>query len=569
MKDSVEKKHVSAKAFAYIRLSSQSQAWGDGERRQVEAAKEFAARHGLTIDETLSDIGVSAYRSKNSKGGALGTFLDLARDNVIEKGSMLIVESIDRLTRDEPSSALQLLLDIIKAEIRIGITSINMVMDSLTYVALFPIISEMARANSESEHKSKRSLANWVTKRLLAAQGTPVTSQCPLWMEVKNGEFCLIPERVEIVKRIYGMYSDGIGRGAIARALMNEGIPAWNKRRPVWHPSYIFKVLHNRAVVGDYEPETKIKDSRVAEERISDYYPAIISPELFNRIQGMSHVRRTGHSGRKGKKFANLFQGLAQCTVCGGTMRFLNRTHDKKREKPWAMYLVCSSGLEKLGCQNYSWYNYRVLENFILAGTLKEIDIIEAAGLHCEAERENMDLVEKLKAELDKADANIANLVSLLDDEALEDMNELKRALLEEHRKRKSLRERLATARGVAAEARQAADNTDLFRQAGMAPEGIDMSDDAVYARRVRISMQMRSMIDRVDCAPKHCVSIRMKSGTVYELEDGQWTRVEQRLAPVINKVITSRSFAGLAVTRLPCEYEKASDTEEEQLVIV
>lgn len=541
-----------AKAYAYIRLSSQAQALGDGERRQLESATEFAARHGLTIDETLHDIGVSAFRSKNSRDGALGGFLELAQKGEIGKGSMIVVESFDRLTRDEPVQALQLLLDLIKAEIRIGITATNTVMDGLTYMVLLPFMSEMSRANSESVHKSIRSMGNWDTKRLKAAKGVPVSSRCPHWMEVRDGAFLLIPERVEIVKLIYDLYSQGLGQGAIAKRLAQDGVLAWNKRQAVWHTSYIFKTLHNRAVIGEYQPDITTEEGRRYTETIANYYPPIIDSELFERIQNQTFLRRKNYAGRKGKKYANLFQGLARCSVCGGTMRYLDHTKEKLRQKPWAQYLVCSSGYEKHGCANNQYYNYRVLENFILAGTLAEVDIIEAAGLHREAVREHAAMIEDLEAQLMKADAAIGRMVDALADDGLLDLQELKQSLAEHQKKRQGLREELSKLRAEAMEARQAAESSELFRNAGTAPDDINMSDEAVYERRMHIARQMRSIIESVKCEENHRVIITTKSGTRYELEDKDWTRVEQHRDPVRDRVFTARIFAGRAVTRLP-----------------
>jgi len=68
-----------SQAYVYIRLSSQSQAWGDDERRQHDAAMRFVETHGLPVAETLQDIGVSAFRGDNASTGSLGSFLKPAR----------------------------------------------------------------------------------------------------------------------------------------------------------------------------------------------------------------------------------------------------------------------------------------------------------------------------------------------------------------------------------------------------------------------------------------------------------------------------------------------------------
>ncbi|MDP2848355.1 MAG: recombinase family protein [Humidesulfovibrio sp.] len=157
-----------SQAYAYIRLSSQSQAWDGGERRQHEAAMKFVDNHGLQFSELLQDIGVSAFRGDNALTDELGRFLQRIENGEILPGSVLVAESLDRLTRDRVNQALLLLLNITQHGVRIGLTAQNTILDLATYAAFFPLLADMMRSNSESEHKSIRSSANWHTKRKLA-----------------------------------------------------------------------------------------------------------------------------------------------------------------------------------------------------------------------------------------------------------------------------------------------------------------------------------------------------------------------------------------------------------------
>src|SRR5688572_8784897 len=106
------------KAYSYVRMSTEGQLQGDSLRRQLERSKEYAAEQGLDLDErTFSDIGVSAYRGKNLKQGALSRFLEAVRSKKITAGSYLLVESLDRFSRDEVASAHSEFMQLIKAGI--------------------------------------------------------------------------------------------------------------------------------------------------------------------------------------------------------------------------------------------------------------------------------------------------------------------------------------------------------------------------------------------------------------------------------------------------------------------
>src|SRR3954451_17791261 len=107
------------KAYSYIRFSRPEQLKGDSRRRQLEASQAFALAHILDLDDSLRDLGVSAFRGKNKSEGALKRFLDLVHDGKIARGSYLLVESLDRLSREQVMSALKLFLSIIDAGITI------------------------------------------------------------------------------------------------------------------------------------------------------------------------------------------------------------------------------------------------------------------------------------------------------------------------------------------------------------------------------------------------------------------------------------------------------------------
>ena len=90
------------KAYSYLRFSTPDQMKGDSFRRQAEMASAYAERHGLDLDEglTFHDLGVSAFRGKNVVEGALGQFISAVNDGRVQPGSYLLVENLDRLSRD-------------------------------------------------------------------------------------------------------------------------------------------------------------------------------------------------------------------------------------------------------------------------------------------------------------------------------------------------------------------------------------------------------------------------------------------------------------------------------------
>ncbi|MGA2935987.1 MAG: recombinase family protein, partial [Syntrophobacteraceae bacterium] len=92
---------MTPKAYSYIRFSTPDQLNGDSLRRQLDLSKRYAAQHGLVLDENLNlqDLGLSAYHGEHREG-ALGRFLELVKGSRISEGSVLLVESLDRLSRE-------------------------------------------------------------------------------------------------------------------------------------------------------------------------------------------------------------------------------------------------------------------------------------------------------------------------------------------------------------------------------------------------------------------------------------------------------------------------------------
>ena len=78
---------------------------GDSLRRQLDASRKYANEHDLELveDADLQDIGVSAYRGKNLASGAFGRFVAAVREGKVERGSDLLVELMDRLSRQAPA----------------------------------------------------------------------------------------------------------------------------------------------------------------------------------------------------------------------------------------------------------------------------------------------------------------------------------------------------------------------------------------------------------------------------------------------------------------------------------
>ncbi|MHC5536639.1 recombinase family protein [Singulisphaera rosea] len=329
-------------AYSYVRLSSSRQIQGDGVRRQLAKTREYCERNGLSLDEglRLSDLGVSGFRSKNSKFGALAEFLAAAESGRIAKGSILIIESLDRLSRDQISEALQLFLRIIQS----GVDIVTLEperrhsRDSINDLSgiLEPIII-MSRANEESATKSARITAKWEQRRIAAREGTAGGKSKgklrPWWLDFNKVEnrYVPIPDRVAVVREIFRLREGGYGMVAIVKKLNNE---PWEKPRFAshWTTSGVNNILKTRKVIGEYQPNKVIDGRQVPDgDPVEGYYPAVIEREQFFRVQ-------EGAKQRPGRapvqEEVNLFSGLVfngfdlhPMYAYTGSVKYKNKTY--------------------------------------------------------------------------------------------------------------------------------------------------------------------------------------------------------------------------------------------------
>ncbi len=370
-----------ARAYSYLRFSSPEQIKGDSFRRQITLSRKYAENHNLELDESLTfhDLGISAYRSKNIKEGALGAFIEAYDKGIVHQGSYLLVESLDRLSRDKVHQAYLQFSSILERGVNIVTLQDGKVYtkDSLNdnFSDLIISLATMFRAHEESQLKSKRLKDAWKNKRLQAQEsGKKLTSKAPAWLQFdkKTGEFIIIEERGEIVQRIFKMNLDGIGKRTIASQFNQEQIPVFGRAKG-WQSSYIQKILENEAVIGRYQPMKIVyingKKKRLSHgDIIDDYFPAVVKLEDFLRAGNMRKLRKIG-GGRKGKNFSNLFTTLARCGICDGAMHYINKGNG------WA-YLVCSNARRKVNnCKSFSW-KYIPVQAAVLQ-SINEIDFRE------------------------------------------------------------------------------------------------------------------------------------------------------------------------------------------------
>jgi DNA invertase Pin-like site-specific DNA recombinase len=390
-------------AFSYARFSTSEQMDGRSLRRQEEAAKSYCERHGLTLDSrTFRDLGVSGYHGANATHGELGTFLELIKDGRIPRGSTLIVENADRLSRLPPYEANAIILAIVNSGVNIATTSPEQLYTKANIGQIgtwIPLQVSQCLAAEESRKKSDRISDAWASKRETLTT-EKLSRKGPAWLKLSadRREWLVLEERARWVRLMFQMSKDGYGVGQIARRLNEE-----NPEGPTgkgWQPSCIRLLLRSRCVLGEFQPHmgTCAKKGRASTrqphgEAVKDYFPAIVDEDTFYAVQRVLDGRRQG--GGRVVGAPNLFLDLLFCASDGLPMN-INASDGRK-------VLVSSGALRRRPGSKFVVIGYQVFEDAVLS-CFAELTSADVLG----RKQEDANEVERLSGQLTTLNGKIA-----------------------------------------------------------------------------------------------------------------------------------------------------------------
>jgi hypothetical protein len=369
-------------AISYSRFSDLKQADGDSEDRQGRLFREFCVSHNLTpLAEVFADRGRSGYKDEHRKKGRLGQLVAMAKDGRFEPGTVIVVEAWDRLGRLRPDKMVELVAELVRCGLGIGVCRLNDVFVEADFGShKWTVLSVFIQlAYSESQQKAERVAASWQQRVTDARQGKGAInhqrdgrlrlSNLPAWLEASRGKVRVIPERAAAVNRVFQLAEAGHGCVRIVRALVREGVPpVGNSGR--WLPAYVTALLVDRRVLGEIQPRRagRQKDG----EPLCGFYPPIISEDLFSRAQAGRPPRRGWDSrGRalasRDRLYTNVFRDLLRDCHTGAVLTLHNR---RTRERPEFVLVPASAPSGRAGGYTLP---YALFEESVL-GRLREVN---------------------------------------------------------------------------------------------------------------------------------------------------------------------------------------------------
>lgn len=345
-------------AILYTRISTDKQAKGKGLKGQLKDAMEACEERGWNIaDENVySDIGSGFHGDQMD--GDLGIIVNAVKTGKITKNHIIVLESLDRLGREEPSAALKRFINIIEK------TSIYEVSTGMIYgdggdypfSVMITIASFiMERAHNESLMKQKRSKRNWaikVSEADVADYFKVTTSRTPKWIDIVDGRYVLNAEYTKTVREIFKLFINGMGSTGICEHLTERGVDVivnatsgrYQNKRVEWTISRIDHILTHHAAYG------AMKNDKTKEIKEGCYPPAVTKSD-FETVAKMRRNRR-GKTGGSKEKYTALLSGIAKCGDCGYSYNSFKSNDGTKAKPRMVRRYRCNYRAKKGDCKN-------------------------------------------------------------------------------------------------------------------------------------------------------------------------------------------------------------------------
>jgi DNA invertase Pin-like site-specific DNA recombinase len=405
------------RAFSYARFSSKEQAEGRSLDRQLKLARSFCKRHGYTLDDrTFVDEGVSGWTGANATHGDLGVFLGMVEEGRIPRGSILIIEKLNRLSRLPPHEANAVIMAIVNAGVDIATTSPEQVFTRSnigTLATWLPLQIAQCLAHQESEDKSDWLSDAWTAKRETVGRdgAEKMTKKGVAWVRITADRkgWVVLEDKAAMARRAFELADSGLGVSLIAGVLNAEHPEGMTGRG--WQHGTVHDLLRSRAVLGEYQPHVgtcakkgRKKTRRPAGEPVQGYFPAIVDEKLFDRVQEALTMRKTGGGHREdrdgpGTRVTNLFNGLVWDARDGQSM-VVNGNVGRR-------FLVSSGAVRKLPGSEFRMVSLDLFEQAVLT-LFRELKPGDVTGKPGEAEDRVADLSARLAAVNRKLEATRA-----------------------------------------------------------------------------------------------------------------------------------------------------------------
>ena len=373
---------------------------------------------GIYADEAIS--GTLDYKRTD--------FMKMIADCMEGKIDMILTKSISRFARNT--------LDTLKyvrmlKEKNIAILFEEENLNTLTSAGELMLTVLSAMAQQESENISSHVLLGLKMKKdrgeLIGYNGCYGYNY-----NLETKEITINEEEANIVRYMFERYVEGVGSSTIAKELTEKGIKT-PKGNTKWCESTIRGILKNEKYIGDVLMGKTFTIDPISHKRLSnlgevdkhylkEHHEAIISKELFNRVQEI-RTKRAGNreTGRRNNNYSKKypFSSKLYCGFCGSLLTRRNWNAKRNCEKAvWQCIKRAKHGKEE--CPHCKAIAEEILEDCFVQGyrilcndNKKVIETFLEKIENILKENTTETLVSKLEKDKERINKKLNNLLEL------------------------------------------------------------------------------------------------------------------------------------------------------------
>lgn len=302
------------KVAAYARVSSGKDAMLHSLSAQVSHYSDFIQEH-----DGWEYVGVYSDEAMTGTKEDRDDFQRLLADCRAGKIDMVITKSISRFARNTVT-----LLETVRMLKSLGVDVYFEEQDIHTIGGDGELMLTILASYAQEESRSASENQKWRIKRNFE-EGMPWNGAL-LGYRLADGQYEIVPDEADIVRRIYGEYLAGSGYSAIAKGLNEDGIPS--RFGGQWRPSVISKILRNTTYTGNLilqktfrenhiTKKTVVNNGQLPKYAVENAHEAIIDARTFEKVQSEINRRSTKYGQPSPSRNAYPFTGLLECANCG------------------------------------------------------------------------------------------------------------------------------------------------------------------------------------------------------------------------------------------------------------
>ena len=325
--DAPKKKRVAA----YCRVSSGKDAMLHSLSAQVSYYSDYIQKHGWEYAGVYADEALTGTKDNRENFQRL---LAECRKGTVQ---MVITKAISRFARNTVT-----LLETVRELKALGVDVYFEEQNIHTMSADGELMLTILASYAQEESLSVSENMKWRIRRNFE-EGKP-WSGLILGYRFQNGQFVVVPEEAEIVKRIFREYLDGLGATAIMKGLNEDGI--LTRLGKPWRIEGVLKILRNYNYTGNLILQKTYRENHLTKRKMKnngerpqyhavETHEAIIDLATFEAVQEELARRAEHYSGKKPNTTTYPFTRLIVCANCG--------KHYRRKTTATGIVWICST----------------------------------------------------------------------------------------------------------------------------------------------------------------------------------------------------------------------------------